>query len=79
MTFEEPVREALNYLRSRLPLVEIIADDESMEDRTGEERKKMKGKYLMNWHVPKTEQEVKQYAQFDEIAKMYVGHWYKKR
>lgn len=61
--FEKPTREALDYLQAHLPFVEIVADGKSKEDRAGEEKRKMGEKYLMSWQVPKTEQEVKQYAQ----------------
>jgi len=61
--FEEPTKEALDYLKSRLPLVEIVADKEAKEYGTGEEQRKMQTNHLMSWHVPKTQQEVKQYAQ----------------
>jgi len=60
--FEKPAREALDHLRARLPLVEIIAD-ETKEKGTGEKKRKMQTGKLMSWHMPKTEQEVKQYAQ----------------
>ncbi len=61
--FENLAREALEYLRIRLPLVEIVAEDDSTTYRTEEEKRKMQTKILMSWHMPKTEQEVKQYAQ----------------
>ncbi len=61
--FEKLAKEALEHLRVRLPLVEIVADNDSMADRTREEKRRMQTKILMSWQMPKTEQEVKQYAQ----------------
>lgn len=63
LMFEEPTKEALAYLKSCLPLVEIAANEEAKEYEAGEEKRNMQMKHLMSWHVPKTQQEVNQYAQ----------------
>ncbi len=61
--FEQPTREAFAYLQVRLPLVEFIADGGSKGSSPGEEKGKMRARYLASWQVPKTEQEVEEYAQ----------------
>jgi len=61
--FEKPTREALDYLKVRLPLAEIVADGSiSMGYGAGEEKRNMHTKNFMSWQAPKTKQEVEQYA-----------------
>ncbi len=59
--FDNLTREALDYLKARLPLVEIVGG-ESEEDEAGEEKRNMQEKHLMSWQVPKTEREADVYA-----------------